>query len=327
MATTLTEKVRFYEAVFGPGRMARNCRNFDVRCPICAPKDPTKKKLSILVEDDRCHCWVCGYKSRTLAPLVRKYGSSQQLAEYRNTLMPASVGGGRCVQLWLPDDLSERPTLQLPDDFQMLATSSSRDPDVTAIRSYLVSRNVSEDDVWYYKVGYSRAPCWRRRVIVPSFDAAGSVNHFVGRAIDRWRRPKYDSPEGDRRDVIFNEINVDWGVRVTLCEGTFDMMKCGENAVPLLGSDMNEQSALFNQIVAHGTPVAVALDADMRSTKALRVATKLLEYNVDVLMVDVATDPGAGSKEDFQEALHEARPFDWGLSFTRRLDRASTVRL
>lgn len=328
-AITLTDKVRFYESVFGSGRMARNCKNFDVRCPICAPKDPSKKKLAIHTADDRVHCWVCGYKAFTLAPLVRKYGSLEQLAEYRDRFMPdTGESSRRCIQVWIDNGVAQPPKLALPKDFRLLATTSIRDPDVLAVRKYLINdRRVSEDDLWYYKLGYSDDPRWKRRVIVPSFDKDGELNHFVARAIDKFKKPKYDAPEHETRDLIFNEVNIDWTKQLVLCEGSFDLMKCGENAVPLLGSDLNEQSALFNAIVAHGTPIALALDADMRLKKTPRVARKLAEYNIDVVIVQVLTDPGDMSKREFKAALAAAQPFDWTQTFLDRLENAARLRL
>lgn len=320
---TLTDKVKFYEAVFGSGRMARNCKNFDVRCPICAPKDPSKKKLAIHTEDDRVHCWVCGYKARTLAPLIRKYGTQALLIEYRDRFMPESEYKSRCFDI----TIVEEQKLALPSDFRLFATGSIRDPDVLAMRKYLVTRKVSERDLWFYKLGYSEDPTWRRRVIVPSFDSKGQLNWYVGRAIDKFRRPKYEAPTGDRKHVIFNEINVDWTQRLVLCEGSFDMMKCGDNAVPLLGSDLNEESALFNSILAHGTPIALAMDADMRVTKTPRLAKKLADYDIDVVMVNVPGDPGEMSKQEFKAALAAAQPFDWQQTFLDKLEHACRVNL
>jgi len=303
--------------------MARNCKNFDVRCPICAPKDPSKKKLAIHTEDDRVHCWVCGYKARTLAPLIRKYGTQALLIEYRDRFMPESEYKSRCLDIMIV----EEQKLALPSDFRLFANGSIRDPDVLAMRKYLISRKVSERDLWFYKLGYSEDPAWRRRVIVPSFDAKGQLNWYVGRAIDKFRRPKYEAPTGDRKHVIFNEINVDWTQRLVLCEGSFDMMKCGDNAVPLLGSDLNEESALFNSILAHGTPIALAMDADMRVTKTPRLAKKLADYDIDVIMVNVPSDPGEMSKQEFKAALAEAQPFDWQQTFLDKLEHACRVNL
>lgn len=330
MAVTLTDKVRFYESVFGSGRMARNSRNFDVRCPVCAEKGKVpsdKKKLAILTEDDRCHCWVCGYKSRTLAPLIRKYGTSVQLQDYVQRFMPVGTSTWQPRCMVITGDLPPSPPLQLPKDFRLLANTRSRDPDVAACKRYLAGRGLTDDDLWFYKLGYSNEPAWHRRVIMPSFDSDGALNHFVGRSIDRSKRPKYESPEGDRRQVIFNEINIDWSRQLIVCEGAFDLVKCGDNAVPLLGSDLNEESALFNAIVAHGTPVALALDADMRLSKAPRVAKKLADYNIDVSMVEVVTDPGDVTKKEFRAVLKAARPFDWNMTFFDRLAHAALIRL
>lgn len=328
MVVSLTEKLQFIESVFGRGRLARNSKNFDVRCPICAPKDHSKKKLAILVEDDKCHCWTCGYKAATLAPLIRKYAGIEKLVEYRDKFMSEAQrqSGRRCVFINLED---EPKPLALPKDFRLIAVASEFDPDVRAMRRYLHARGITERDQWYFKLGCSDEPRWKRRIIVPSFDRAGVLNYFVGRAIDQQRKPKYDNPDVDKNPVIFNEINVDWSQRLVLCEGTFDMFKCGDNAVPLLGSDLNEEGALFNAILMHSTPVALALDSDMWQTKTPRLAKKLAEYNIDVRLVDTRPfgDPGEATKAQFKEALDTAREFSWQDALFTKLDRVSRMSL
>jgi len=324
---SLTEQIRFIESVFGAGRLSRNSRNFDVRCPICDPKDPTKKKLAILIPDGKCHCWSCGYKAYTLAPLIRKYGRSDQLVEYRDRFMPDDAKREykrRCFDITI---LDEPPKLTLPADFRLLATAPMRDPDVLAMKHYLITRHISERDTWYYKLGYSHEIKWKRRIIMPSFDAQGELNFYVGRSIDKFRRPKYDNPDLNRLHVIFNEINIDWTQRLVLCEGPFDLMKCGDNAVPLLGSDLNEQSSLFSQIIANGTPVALALDGDTKTTKTPYIAKKLMSYDVDVVIVDIPFDPGELSKQEFKDRLAAAQPFNWYDAFRDRLEKASRMSL
>jgi hypothetical protein len=322
---TISDKVRFIESVFGSGKLARNGRNFDVRCPICAPRDHSKKKLAILIEDDRCHCWTCGYKAHTLAPLIRKYGSRDQLVEYVERFMPASDRKNRCLVI----DIEEPPKLTLPKDFKLLVTASMRDPDVLAIRKYLGTRHIDERDMWYFKLGYSDEPRWKRRVIVPSFDANGELNYFVGRAIDKFRKPKYDNPDQDKLPIIFNELNIEWGQELALCEGTFDLMKCPDNAVPLLGSDLNEESALFNAIIAHGTPVVLVLDDDMKVKKTPLIARKLAEYDVSVRIARLPedTDPGQLSKAEVKQLIASAPAFTWLDSFRDKLDYAARTSL
>lgn len=326
MLQSITNRLAFYESVFGRGSLATNGKNFSVRCPFCAPKDPNKRKLAIHVEDDLNHCWTCGWKAYTLAPLIRKFGSQEQLNRYRDEFMPSEA-----KNRFGPENVeAEKKKLELPNDFCLLTLASLGDPDVKAAWIYLTKRNVTLRDAWFYKLGVSKDHRWKRRVIMPSFDSDGNLNFFVGRNIDEFdRRSKYDNPDDDKLSVVFNEMNIDWSSRLVICEGPFDLMKCGENAVPLLGSDFNEQSRLFNQILVHNTPIALALDGDMWYKKTPKIAKKLQSYNIDVTVVDTreAGDPGKMSKQQFKEALAMAGTPDWESTFFDRLERMSEIKL
>lgn len=324
MLVSLTEKIKFIESVFGTGFLASNGKNFGVRCPICAPKDVNKRKLVIRIDDDLNHCWTCGFKARTLAPLIRRFGTQEQLRTYRDKILPPEL------KPRYADDDKPVERLRLPPDFKLLPHAPANDPDVKATWSYLFSRGVSLRDVWYYKLGVSNDPRWRRRVIMPSFDSTGELNFYVGRSVDAAdRRQKYDNPDCDKLPIVFNELNVDWGSRLVLCEGPFDLIKCGDNAVPLLGSDINEQSRLFNQILVNNTPVALALDGDMWSTKMPRMAKKFAEYDIDTVVVDLREwgDPGSMTKEQFKAALNCSGPLSWEGAFMERLNMASQFKL
>ena len=163
---------------------------------------------------------------------------------------------------------------------------------------------------------------------MPSFDAAGKLNYFVARAIDKDRKPKYDNPPVDHREVIFNEINIDWTKPLVLVEGPFDMTKCPDNTTALLGSDFSEQHQLFNKILMSEVSVYLAMDGDMWETKMPKVYKKLEEYNVDVKVVDVRPwgDPGNMSKAEFESAVADSKKITWEDDFARRLRKASGLR-
>lgn len=319
-AFSLTDKISFFESVFGKGRLSSNGINFDVRCPICAPSDPTKKKMSIRTDDDRLHCWVCGFRARSLAPLLRKYGTPSQQATYR-----AMFGGPGFVSQVVTGEKEEAYVLELPKDFCLLPLAPITDPDVKAAWRYVLSRGLSEKDAWYFKLGLSNEPKWKRRIIMPSFDAAGRLNYFVARAIDKGRKPKYDNPPVDHKEIIFNDINVDWARPLVLVEGPFDMTKCPDNTTALLGSDLSEQHELFNKILINNTPVFLAMDGDMWDTKIPKIYKKFIEYNVDVKVVDVRQwgDPGNMSKAEFIDAMKDAKTLSWEDDFIRRLSNAA----
>ena len=328
MVISVTQKLKFIESVFGSGRLAANGKNFGVRCPICAPTDLNKRKFVIRVEDDVCHCWTCGWKAHTLAPIIRKYGSRDDLVRYRDEFMPEEAKRGSWAGNFELEE--QKKQLELPKDFKLLTLCSMSDPDVRAAWLYLKSRGTTLKDAWYFKLGLSNETRWKGRIIMPSFDASGKLNYFVGRTIyERDRRQKYDNPEDDKLPIVFNEINIDWSRRLVICEGPFDLMKCGDNAVPLLGSDLNEVSRVFSQILVNNTPVALAMDGDMWDTKVPKITKKLQEYNVDVSVVDVRQwgDPGQMTKQQFRLALETAQAPTWTSDFFNRLDKVSKIKL
>jgi DNA primase len=319
---SVSDSINFFESVFGKGRISSNGINFDVRCPICASADPTKKKLSIRTDTTANHCWVCGWKSRTVIPLIRKFGTQNQLAEFKELFGLFD----NSFQL-VTGEKEEKQKLELPKDFRLLTLANSMDPDVKAAWRYVYSRGLTDRDAWYFKLGVSDEPRWKRRIIMPSFDAQGNLNFFVARAIDKDKKPKYDSPDVDKNPIVFNDLNIDWSKRLVLVEGSFDLVKCPENSTAILGSDLDERHEIFNKILLHNTPIALSLDGDMWDKKTPKIAKKLQEYNIDVIVVDVRPwgDPGSMSKIEFEEALKEAKPMSWDDNFSRKLKKATAV--
>lgn len=318
---TVTEKVRFIESFLGRGILARNEKNFAVKCPFCGKPGSPKKKLVIHMDSDLCHCWVCGFAARSLVTLLRKFGTREQLRRYRERFRPGDS--------FVEGEDDEKPEVRLPHDFKLLTLAHSRDPDVRAAKSYLNSRGITERDMWYYRLGVSEESRWHRRIIVPSFDAMGKLNYFTARAIDRDQYLKYDSPSCDKLSVVFNEICIDWTRPVVLCEGPFDVFKCGENAVPLLGSELSDASRLLLLLIARKTPVVLALDADA-TKKAFDIAERLESYGVTVSIVRFdreGDDPGMMTKEQFAKARARAVLYDRDMRMMARLDEAVNVRL
>jgi hypothetical protein len=321
---SVSEKISFIESIFGKGSLSTNGKNFSVRCPICAPTDPNKKKLAIRVTDDAHHCWTCGWKSYTLAPLIKRFSTQSALALYRDKFKPE-----RRVT---DEEEKGPPPITLPEDFFLIGDKQdSKDPDVRAAWNYLLSRGVSERDAWFYKIGISKLDQrWKRRVIFPSFDEEGLLNFFVARNVDTWdRRPKWDNPDANKFEIVFNGLNINWSKEVIICEGLFDALKCGENSIPLLGSDFSTNSLLFSQIIMNGTPVILSLDGDMWESKTPRLAKLLRQFDVQVSVVDTRgmPDPGSVSKRQFKEALDRAISPDWGSLFFDRLDFCTRTKL
>lgn len=317
---TKTEKLNFLRSIFGQLYTGRDGKNVAALCPACRARGNsnscgTKKKLIIQLDTDESHCWVCGWSSRSLLSLIRKFGSLEQFREYKERFVGTTTASA--------DEFftEQQKNVDLPVDFKLVVLASSRDPDANAVRRYLKSRNVDESDIWRYRLGVSNESKWARRVMIPSFMKSGALNYYIGRAIDRNVRPKYDNVDAKKTDIVFNDINIDWTKPLTVCEGPFDVFKAGENATCLLGSELNESHILFDSIVTHNTPIVLSLDDDM-TDKTERIARKLIEYDVNVRIVDLNGhhDPGSMSKEEFKMLIDNAGEWSWNSSLKRRLN-------
>ena len=279
---TTTEKIAFIEGIFGKGSTSRNQTNIEVLCPFCRDSAArvgrayTKRKLAIRIADDMVHCWVCGFKARSLVSLIRKFGTADDLVRYRDKF----AGTDRAKKFASEHSIESS---KLPDGFRLLASLVNvTDLDAQPAIKYLRSRGITDKDLWYYKFGVS--PVLPRRVIMPSFDALGQLNYYTTRAIDPETKPKYidvDKELIEKTAVIFNEINIDWNLELNIVEGPFDLVKCPENTVPLQGNQMSEEHALFNSILLHGTRVCIMLDDDA-TARAYAIARQLCRYNIDI---------------------------------------------
>ena len=127
------------------------------------------------------------------------------------------------------------------------------------------------------------------------------MNFFVGRSYtDDWM--KYKNPQVSK-DIIFNDLNIDWEADVILVEGAFDAMKC-KNAIPLLGSTLREKSRLFQKICEKKPNIYLALDEDAKG-KEFSIAKKLKEYGINVMTIKIT--PYADIGEMPQEVVEERK--------------------
>ena len=109
---------------------------------------------------------------------------------------------------------------------------------------------------------------------------------------------KYKNPPASR-EIIFNELYVDFESDLVIVEGVFDAIVAG-NAVPILGSSLRDGSKLLKRIVEHDTPVYIALDPDVE-TKAMKLIKKMLTFDIEVYKIDITpyADVGEMPKSEF----------------------------
>ena len=295
------EKLEILKDMFGSCHSSGN--EYLFHCPKC---DHQKKKLSVNFEKNVWKCWICDYRGNNLDRLVKHRGSflqRQEWLKYSNTIDLSSDLSNLFQDL---EEEKEEEIVKLPKEFISLCNKnlplSAKDA-----KHYLKSRGVTDKDILKWKIGYCPKGEYKHRVIIPSFNDNGDVNYFVARSYNKKEWPPYKNPNVSK-DIIFNQLYVDFKNDLVLVEGAFDAINA-INAVPILGSSLREDSKLFQEIVKWDTTVYVALDPDAEK-KAMYLIQSLLLYGIEVYKIDVSgyKDVGEMSKEQFSKRKQEAIP-------------------
>lgn len=196
--------------------------------------------------------------------------------------------------------IAEKPVCStLPEGFHPFHLKG--DPAEAPYLTYLRGRGLSDRTVVLYRMGYvDGAGPLGGRVVVPSFDANGSVNFWSARTIHPDVRPTYRLPDASK-DVISNEHMVDWSKPVYLVEGIFDEIAVGPQAIALYGKFLQPRLALT--LVQKRPPMTyVCLDDDARM-EAMVLMRRLVGYDLACSRLDLkGKDPGVVGRRGVDEA-------------------------
>ena len=279
----MQDKIEFLTKVFGRSKVQNNGIELMIPCPVCKSAD--KMKMNIRLDNGLYHCWVCNTKGRSVARLIKHKRPdlvSTWFDKYQSSFAYSNLSQLQEIQ----------EPIVIPEDFGLIM-ESLKDPDAKAIRSYANSRGISDDLLWRYRMGYSSEWRLKRRLIIPSFDDEGNLNYWTGRTIDPDNSYRYFNSPGNKKQIIFNEIDIDWTQPIYLVEGPLDLVKCVKlNATCLLGSSLTEDSLLFYKLVLFADEIVLCMDKDARA-KQDKIAELLMSYDKEVWWVD----PPQGDKD------------------------------
>lgn len=271
-------------------------------CPKC---NHHKKKLSVNLDKNKFQCWVCFYRGNSVRRLIKRHGTfrdQQEWKKYDDSVEISSFEEIFSTEQPIEEKIEQR--VDLPEEFKTLC-SKNLSLAAKPILKFLYSRGVSDNDILKWKIGYCSSGDYKERIIIPSFNEDGDVNYFVARTYGNdWM--KYKNPPASR-DIIFNELYVDFDSDLTIVEGAFDAIVAG-NAVPILGSSLKEDSKLIKKVVEHDTPVYIALDPDVEA-KAMRLIKKMLTFDIEVYKIDIAPydDVGEMTRREFEKRKANAK--------------------
>jgi DNA primase len=288
--------VNLVNSVLGTGkRTARG--NQAYTCPFCHHHKP---KLEVNFTENKqgnnpWQCWVCGKRGKTIKSLFKQV---QVDATYFQEL-------GKLVKNVSNEDTKIiHNILELPKEFKTFIHNK----DLTARHAlaYLKKRNISNQDILKYNIGYCDSGPYNNMIIVPSYDNNGKLNYFTARSFEKDPFTKYRNPETSR-DIIPFELFINWDLPIILCEGPFDAIAIKRNAIPLFGK--NIQSNLMKKIVTSKVQkIYIALDTDAVK-QALGFCEQLLDIGKEVYLVEMqGKDPSEMGFENFTKLVQTVSP-------------------
>ena len=267
--------------VLGSGYQSKDETLFS--CPFCKHH---KKKLSVNINKGFFKCWVCDTKGG-ISYLIRRFGSIDDRHDW--AVLDQEVDFST-MDLIFNQPEEKLPPVDIPPEYICLA-KKGLPPAANEAISYLWSRGIGQKDIIYHKIGFCLTGKYKKRIIIPSFDDEGNCNYFTARSYSGdWL--SYKNPPASK-NIIFNDLLVNWDEPITLVEGPFDAIKM-KNSIPILGSTLKETTRLFKKIVEKQTKVYIGLDEDALN-KSMKIISLLLEYGLDVYKLDTSDIEDIGS--------------------------------
>jgi len=304
---SMEEKRKIIHQILGSSRRSRDEHLFS--CPFCNHR---KKKMSLNFAKGYWKCWICDARGKSIYRLVRKFGTYQQRQKWLELEGRLDLDEFENIFAEM-NDVIEEETIELPKEFislcnKHLPRSSKR------VLNYLHLRGITREQILKWKIGYCDDGRFGGRVIIPSFNNDGNVNYFIARSYVGHQR-KYLNPTAEK-DIIFNQLSIDWDSPVILVEGVFDAIVAGENAIPILGSTLRENTKLFQAIAINDTPVYLALDEDAKK-KTGQIVKNMLKYDIELLQIDTSgcEDVGSMTSDVFNDRMSRADSIDYDNFF------------
>lgn len=230
-------------------------------CPVCSyeikglDSGDGKGNLEINYKLRVYKCWSCAESHDThgsLYKFVKKYGNKKQIKKF---------------ELLLPDEVEENKRIYkriyLPKEFVSFNEVSQGVkllPQYKQALNYIKNRNITDEIIKKYNIGFCLSGLYENRVIIPSYDTEKNLNYFVARSFLSKTKLKYKNPEVQKEIIIWNEHLIDWNERIYIVEGAFDSIFL-PNSIPMLGKFMSQH--LFDKIYDNvKKDVVIVLDPD-----------------------------------------------------------------
>lgn len=238
-------------------------------CPKCIEKygwqEARKYNLSLSLSKQKFQCWKCAAEDDdmhgSITKLIHLYGNEKLLNQYKEII--SSIRESKLYKLNFNENdfnidtsIIEKDELKFPQSFSYFKEGGKNN---WRALNYLKKRGIDWDIINEYKLGYTTYQTENKkgsfRIIIPSYDALGELNYWVGRDYlpsnekSPYKRLKYDNPKVEKKNIIFNEEKIQWDADITLVEGTFDHIVV-PNSIPLLGKALDTDYKLYWELMS-----------------------------------------------------------------------------
>ena len=249
------------EDVFGhPKNNASTQMQFN--CPECAKYNygvaDSKYNLEVNISLNNkgkynkvCKCWKCGL-SGPLFFVFKKYASKKQIAEFLKYENEPTV----------LSQIKKYKIFSLPKEFISFQNMDKNNPLHMEAYNYIKSRSLSDFLIKKDNIGFCLEGYYKDRIIMPSYGLDNKINFYITRTfkdnVEKYQA--YKLPQADKKEIIFNERNINWNSTVYIVEAYFEYTTIPINTIVLLGKSL--QDNILSKLIKYKPNVIIMLNPD-----------------------------------------------------------------
>lgn len=230
-------------------------------CPVCSYEikglddGDGKGNLEINYGLGVFKCWACGETHEThgsIYRLIKRFGNKNQLKKFID------------FDFDFDFEIAEQKfqKVKLPKEY-IKFNDASYGLKLThyykRAYNYLKKRNITDEMIKKYRIGFCYEGKYANRIIIPSYDEFGRLDYFISRSYLPYTKKKYDNPNAPKEQFIWGLDLIDWDKPVYLVEGVFDHIFL-LNSIPLLGKKISDN--LFGVLYKNAKEIIIVLDGD-----------------------------------------------------------------
>lgn len=286
--------------VFGGGEQAQ------AWCPFHPDKGGAKKGFNVNLKTGLWHCYSClaGGSAQKFLDLLGVEGYEPD-TEYSRL---SDLAGE------LRNDIEsiDKKEMGYPPHFNFVVKG---DDSLIGRKAYeyLIARGMTDESIMMYRIGYCHDGRYSGRLIIPTLNEDDGVDYFVARSFYIASGPPYINPGNSefykhKSEVLFNYCQACTKTHLVICEGVFDAIAVGPNAVAIFGKTISPKQEKLIRL-SKSINITVALDGDAHR-EAITLAHKLTGYGRQISVAHFLpdSDPGSLERLELAKCLQSAEP-------------------